>query len=897
MRRIAAPDARDPEHRTGAQGAGRNVMEFLDRREGDWQNTNSLSTAAVNVLATPSTTAIQDCAETMQDFEILGQFYLGRAFDVKTRKASDDLILYDSRDLVTHAVCVGMTGSGKTGLCISLLEEAAIDQIPAIAIDPKGDIANLLLTFPKLRGEDFEPWVDPGDARKAGLSTSDYAAKQAETWKKGLAEWGEDGDRIERLRASAEFRIYTPGSNAGIPLSILKSFAAPPEAIRDDPEALNDRVSTTADSLLALLGIDADPMQSREHILVSSILAHAWKAGTDLEIAALIPLIQNPPFSRVGVIELESFFPAKDRFALSLRLNNLLAAPAFESWMRGEPLDVASLLNAPDGKPRISIISIAHLGESERMFLVSLLLNQVLGWVRTQPGTSSLRAILYMDEIFGFFPPVASPPSKKPLLTLLKQARAYGLGVVLATQNPADLDYKGLSNTGTWFLGRLQAERDKMRVLEGLEGAAAAQSARFDRAEMDTILSGLGPRTFLMHNVHEDHPETFQVRWALSYLRGPLTRQQIKQLMDPVREAATTAPPPSPSAASMPDTAQPPAQTAPTAPVSAPPPKSASGVAASSRPLLPPDITQVFVPTRSTQPAGASLLYKPAVLGLAEVHYLDTKAGVDLSVTVARLAPLASETLTVEWADALGIVLTADELATEPAGAASYDPLPGAASKARSYSSWSKAFVDSVYRTETLELWKSPMLGLISTPDESERDFRVRLQQAAKEQRDARVDALRAKYAPKLAALEEKVRRADQAVERETAQARNSTLSSLVRVGSTVLGAFLSRKTLSTSNVNKAGTAIRNVGVSMKESSDVTRARDTAEALRQQLFDLETEFRTEVRSLEASLNPLAETLSTLTIKPKKTNITTKLVALAWAPYWVEQGHAPRPAWS
>src|SRR5688572_4368033 len=467
----------------------------------------------------------------MQDFEKLGVFYLGKRYDLEAGKARDEeLVLYDSKDLVTHGVCVSMTGSGKTGLCIAILEEAAIDGIPAIVIDPKGDLANLLLTFPQLRAEDFRPWINEDDARRKGVAPDEFAAQQAQKWREGLASWGQDGQRIARLREAADFTVYTPGSTAGVPVSILKSFAAPPREMVDDVEIFRERINTTATSLLGLLGVDADPVQSREHILLSTILGHAWQQGRDLDLAALIHQIQQPPMTKVGVMDVESFFPSKDRFALAMRLNNLLAAPGFETWMSGEPLDVGAFLHTGAGKPRISIFSIAHLGDAERMFFVSMLLNQVLGWVRTQSGTTSLRAILYMDEIFGYFPPVANPPSKQPLLTLLKQARAYGLGILLATQNPVDLDYKGLANAGTWFIGRLQTDRDKQRVLDGLEGAAAAASSRFDRATMDRLLSGLGNRVFLMNNVHEDGPDIFETRWVMSYLRGPMTRAQIKQL-------------------------------------------------------------------------------------------------------------------------------------------------------------------------------------------------------------------------------------------------------------------------------------------------------------------------------------------------------------------------------
>lgn len=479
---------------------------------------------------------------TIEQFEKLGVFYLGRPYDPVKKAAGPGLILYDSKNLVTHAVCVGMTGSGKTGLSIDLLEEAALDGVPAIAIDPKGDLTNLMLTFPALRPEDFRPWINEDDARAKSLSPDEYAAQQAKLWKDGLAAWGEDGERIRRLQAAADFAIYTPGSSAGIPISILASFAAPAQSVRDDSELLRDRVTTTASSVLGLLGIEADPVQSREHILIANLLTKAWSEGEGMDLGGLIAQIQKPPMTKVGALDLEAFYPAKERAQLAVKMNNLLASPGFNAWLEGVPLDVGQLLRSESGKPRVAIVSIAHLSDAERMFFVSLLLNQVLDWARAQSGTTSLRAVLYMDEIFGYFPPVAEPPSKRPLLTLLKQARAFGLGIVLATQNPVDLDYKGLANAGTWFLGRLQTERDKARVLEGLESASATARAEFDKGEIDKLLSGLSQRIFLMHNVHKDAPVVFESRWAMSYLRGPLTRDQIKKLMDGKRPAASAAP-------------------------------------------------------------------------------------------------------------------------------------------------------------------------------------------------------------------------------------------------------------------------------------------------------------------------------------------------------------------
>ncbi|KAB2966625.1 MAG: ATP-binding protein, partial [Thermoanaerobaculia bacterium] len=463
-------------------------------------------------------------------FERLGVFYLGRGVDPATMKATAEPLLYDSRDLVTHAAIVGMTGSGKTGLGIAMLEEAALDGVPAVVVDPKGDLTNLLLTFPRLRPEDFQPWVRTEDAERKGVTRDELAAGEAKKWREGLAAWGQDGERIQRLRDTAGVVLFTPGSDTGRPLSILASFAAPAAEVIADSDLFRDRVETAATSLLALLGVKAEPLQSREHILLASLFEARWKAGKGYDLSELIAHIQSPPIPRVGVLDVETFYPAQERFALALRLNNLLAAPGFDVWMRGEPLAFDHLLYGAGGKPRLAVVSIAHLSDAERMFLVSLLLNEAVAWMRGRSGSSSLRALLYMDEVFGYLPPVENPPSKKPMLTLLKQARAFGLGVVLATQNPVDLDYKGLSNIGTWFLGRLQTERDKARVLDGLEGASTASGASFDRATMDRLLSGLRARLFLLHNVHDEAPVLMETRWVMSYLAGPLDRAQLRGL-------------------------------------------------------------------------------------------------------------------------------------------------------------------------------------------------------------------------------------------------------------------------------------------------------------------------------------------------------------------------------
>lgn len=827
----------------------------------------------------------------MEHYEKLGVFYLGRPYDLAEKKPGEGLLLYDSKDMVTHGVCVGMTGSGKTGLCIGLLEEAALDNIPAIIIDPKGDLTNMLLTFPELHPEDFRPWINEDDARKKGLAPDDYAAQQAKLWRNGLASWGQDGERVRFLKNSAEFVIYTPGSTAGIPVSILDSFSAPPPAIIEDLELLQDRVSGTAGSILGLIGITADPINSREHILISTILSNAWQQGRNLDLAALIQQIQSPPFNQVGVMNLESFFPSKDRFTLSTQLNNLLASPSFAGWLRGESLDIDSMLHTPAGKPKMSIFSIAHLGDNERMFFVSLLLNQVLSWTRSQSGTTSLRALLYMDEIFGFFPPVANPPSKGPLLSLLKQARAFGLGIMLTTQNPVDLDYKGLANTGTWFVGRLQTERDKARLIDGLAGATAAQGVKFDRRAMEQTISGLGQRVFLMNNVHQDTSVIFETRWCMSYLRGPLTRNQIKTLMDPERGrlAGQTA------ASAIPGTEQPvPVPAEPITPVmsaAAPQVPPDSGL-----PVLPPSINQVFITVRSRIGQGETIVYRPMVIGSAQLSFINDRINLRKSRELLLVTEVTDGAFPVDWGRAEELQIDISELESGPVSGALFEELPGAAGDSKNYTRWSREFVDWLYRNQLLELMQSRRFKQVSEPGESERDFRVRIKQSAREQRDQAMEKLRQKYSSRITKLEDRVRRAEQTLQRTEDQSKQHKMQTAISVGSTILGSFLGRKPVSASTLGRATTAARGAGRSMKGQEDVKRASETLEVQRQRLREMEEEFKRETDLLSEAMDQLTEELEQFTVKPLKKDIHLKLFALGWLPYRRTATGLAEPAW-
>lgn len=679
-------------------------------------------------------------ADAASIYEKLGVFYLGRDYDVRSRELREDLTLYDSKDLVTHAMIVGMTGSGKTGLGVGLLEEAAIDNVPAIVVDPKGDLTNLLLQFPDLRPEDFKPWVHADDAQRADQTIDEFAQSQSELWKKGLADWGQDGERIRRLKHAADVAIYTPGSNAGIPVSILASFSAPPAAVVDDADLFRDRISTVATSLLALLNIDADPIKSREHILLTMIM-----------------------------------------------------------------------------------------------------------------------------------PPVAEPPSKKPLLTLLKQARAFGLGVVLATQNPVDLDYKGLSNTGTWFLGRLQTEQDKDRVLDGLEGASTEAGAEFDRSEISDILSGLGKRIFLLHNVHDAVPITFQTRWVLSYLAGPMTRIQIKKLMadkKPVAETFETQDAATATTASC-DTA--------TEPAALPAKRSAQ------RPVLASSIPQTFLPARRAVRAD-ELIYRPFLLALTKVHFVNTRKGLSANEERLLLASLDFGAMGLDWDQAEVLDMVADDLEKDPQDGADFADLPAQASSSKSYTSWKKSLSYYLYHTRRYHLFRSPELKEFSKPGESERDFRIRLADEAREKRDEQVNKLRKKYSTKLRSASERIRKAERRLDREKQEASNAKMQSMVVMGATLLGGLLGRKMISHTNVRRGASAMRGVGRANKQSGDVSRAAEDVFAYEDELRKLEEELQVEIDEISESLDPLNIELDNIQLKPRRTDIDIRHLGVAWVPF-------------
>ena len=762
-------------------------------------------------------------------YEQLGFFFLGRHAE-----RPDVPFLYESRDLTTHALAVGMTGSGKTGLCVTLLEEALIDRVPAIVIDPKGDIGNLCLTFPDLRAEDFAPWLDdPNEGEKI-----------ATRWRDGLASWGQSPDRIQRLRDAGNVTIYTPGSTAGRPVSILGSLTAPTAAVRDDSEALAQRVSGSVSSLLTLLGTSSpDPLQDPEHVFLSNLLHHHWSRGESLDLAGLIRGIQNPPFDRIGVMGVDDVFDAKKRAGLAMKANNLLGAPSFAPWLDGDPLDVGEFLWDGD-KPRIAVFSLAHLDEQQRMFFVSLLASRMLDWCRSQSGTSALRALFYMDEVMGFLPPVANPPSKEPILAMLKQARAAGLGLVLATQNPVDMDYKALSNIGTWFLGRLQTEQDVERVVEGLLGADDG----LNRSEIERMLAGLQSRRFLMRNVHEDEPSIIESRWALSFLRGPLSAADIRKLTQQVKP-------------SDPETRQ-------TEPV----------VDAVAPVVGPTERSGAHLPIRVPSSADEELLWRP--MAYAEGH-----ADIDGVQIPFNFIRGLQGGIDFDWEGATAVDLDRNEFLDSSKAGTHLDVDLKAEDKA-TWTRWHKAAVSHVTATVGRVELACPKLRLKMNDGESESAFRHRVDVAIREKRDAAVDKLRTRFERKVDRLEGQLARAREALATQEDQMRDAGLNAAVNVGEVLLGMFGGRKRrVSSSRATRV----------VREKRDVARAEEKVESLVADLYDLQSE-------MEAALIDEREKFATedypVTQKrqrPRASDVHVGFCGLVWVPYWQQADGSRRRA--
>ncbi|MFT7601539.1 MAG: hypothetical protein ACI8TP_004498 [Acidimicrobiales bacterium] len=795
-----------------------------------------------------------------------GKLHIGEQINPQGER-SGEAVLLDSADFTTHGVIVGMTGSGKTGLGMVLLEEALLSGVPVLAIDPKGDLGNLALTFPDLAADDFEPWIDDGTARVEQTTVPELAARTAELWKSGLASWDLDGADVRALSAAAKPVIYTPGSTAGIPLNALGRLAAPEST---DPAIRQDEADSTISGLLGLVGIQSDPLSGREHVLMANLIMRAWDQNIDLDLPTLLGQLIDPPIRKLGVLDLDTFFPPADRQALVVKLNGLLASPSFAAWAEGEPLDIGSMLYNGDGSPRAAIVSLSHLEESEQQFAITLLLSRVISWMRTQSGTSELRALIYIDEVMGLAPPVGNPPAKKPILTLLKQARAFGVGLVLSTQNPVDLDYKAISNAGTWLIGRLQTEQDKNRLVDGLRSADGG----IDVAEVERIISGLGKRQFVLRTTRANDLPLLTTRWAMSYLAGPMTRDQISNLMAGQRSAAT----------SEENARVAPVSGAATSSADAPPPALADNE--STLPPKTPDnllvrFAHVSAPWLDAVEGSADgKKLRPALAARVNLLFDDTKADLRHSEEWEAIIPISGDAIDID----LAITVDFDDRdfgTKAPESAVYVTPdfnLTKTALKAAQ-----TALTTNLYANQTIALLRNPDLKLWSRPGETAEEFARRCDVAAESGQDKAAAKIREKLEKKndsvLAAL---AKAEDRVAELET-QKEGRRTQQLVDLGGSILGSLLGGRRSARS---MAGAA-RRVASGRRQSSSTEARLETAQnrvAEKIELLEeLEVELEDAMIEIDDEWAAKIENVEEVEVRLEKTDITIEDFLLVWIP--------------
>lgn len=789
----------------------------------------------------------------------MAELFLGGTVDPATHERTGDEVRLDTDTFTTHGVIVGMTGSGKTGLGVVLVEEVLSAGIPALLIDPKGDLTNLALTFPALQPADFRPWIDEAQAGAAGLSPDEFAAQQAELWTEGLLGWGHTAQHVQRLRDAADVTIYTPGSQAGVPMNIVGSLQAPADL--SDAEIVGDEIEGYVTGLLGLVGLQADPLSSREHILLSNLVADAWRTGRALDLPTLVGLVGNPPIRKLGVFELDQFFPPADRMELAMRLNGLLASPSFAAWSDGPPIDIDALLRGPDGSPRCAVVTTAHLSDDERQFVTSLILGKLVTWMRRQSGTTDLRAMVYMDEVAGYLPPVSNPPTKKPILTLMKQARAFGVGVVLSTQNPVDIDYKALSNAGTWMIGRLSTERDKARLLDGLTSAAGT----IDVASVDATISGLGKREFVLRRPGSDRTSVFTTRWAMSYLRGPLTRDQIGVLMADARDRTV--------AAAAPTTATATATTAPSDDETSVMPEIADGV-----PVRWVDPAAPWLADAGGDPLGRRL--RAAVVARVQLRYDETKA--DLVHDTEYECVLPADGASTDPTTALAVDYDDRDLRADPPDGGVYLLTDAPLASKQTFTSLESGLRDHLTRSLPLEILANPDLKLYGRPGETPEEFAARCRHAADEVADAEVAKLRDKYETKVTRLREQIATAEDRVDVLEEQASSRRNSELLSTAGSILGGLLGGRSR-TSVLGKLGTAANRRGQTRAAGERLDAAENKVVRLHEQLEELEVELAEEVAEIEARAAESAQRIETIEISLERSDVTVSQLVVAWIP--------------
>jgi hypothetical protein len=492
-----------------------------------------------------------------------------------------------------------------------------------------------------------------------------------------------------------------------------------------------------------------------------------------------------------------------------------------------------------------------------------------------------------MDEVFGYLPPhPGNPPTKKPMLSLLKQARAFGLGLVLATQNPVDLDYKALSNAGTWFIGRMQADRDKQRLLDGLEGVQVGQKGP-SRSELDHIISALKSRVFLLHNVHEDRPVIFHTRWAMSYLRGPLTRSQVQEL------AAEQPAPPAPDeriVQGQPSDRPAPADTRPEPDVVLP--------YGQVPPQLPSSVKQVFLPARVRLEAALAqrtreigwvlppeaerqqvLVYEPALLGLAQMRYAHTKSRQTHAEEVAYLLPVGGEGHILDWSEAR-LDLEAADLERQPEREALFADLPPELGNAKHYTAMEKEFDDHLYYNSSITLLYNEHVELYSEPGENAESFQRRCRKAAEKEHEEDAKVLKDKYKRKLDRLEDKLRREEQELEEDkaehSARKQEELLSGIESVASLFSGRRMSRRLSSASRKRR---------MTQQAKADIEESEEVIEELEEDIETLEAEAKGELDELAEKWAALIDEVEEIEVRPRRADVRVNLFALAWVPRW------------
>jgi hypothetical protein len=770
-------------------------------------------------------------------YEKAGLFYLGKDVDRERFESTEVLTLLKNKNFTTHAAIIGMTGSGKTGLGVGIIEEAAIDNIPSIVIDPKGDMGNLCLTEPAFKAENFAPWV-ADEAASKGEEVMAYAAKTASFWKEGIESWGQTSERVARFDR-VQKTIYTPGSQSGVPIDLMSSLALPDSEILQDSDNFASYLKSSVMGLLSLIGIEADPLDSKEYILLSQIIAKSWREERSLSIEELVGRIVNPPFKKIGVLPLESFYPDKERFRFATKFNAVIASPNFSNWLSGEALDIQKLLYDEEGKAKIAIFSISHLNDDERMFFVTLLLNKYIAWMRLQSGSNRLRTLLYMDEIYGFFPPTKNPPSKEPMITLLKQARAYGIGVVLSTQNPVDLDYKGLSNIGTWCIGRLQTIQDVNRVIDGLGGK---MDSSFDKKEIATLLANLKKRTFFLKSAHLEDIRLFGTRWVLSYLKGPLKKAEITRLMEDQKVVATPT-------SSMQTTAA-----------------KVSGSAYKRVNTVDSSIDQYYEVDMTGQHR-----YRPYLAANTEVYYHDGRRGIEIT-EVGSMYLDVEGMQSLDWEEAEVEELDFSKLPmTEPTDA-TYAAVPECVTEDKALKSSRRELIDHLYQSSKLEMYRCKALRLESEADQELSDFKVTVQGELDERKEEKLEKLKEQYEKKEKRLLDQLSRAKARVEKE----KGDQMSSLLNVGASLLGALFGRAT-----ATKIGTTISRSSRAYKERGDVSRAEEKVTEIEEKIYDLETELEEKIEALSEDYSLDNYEIESFSIKPKKRDVSVEAIGILW----------------